>query len=341
MEKVNVGIVGLGRLGKEYAKNLAFKIGSANLIAACSVIPEELEYAKNELGIKNLYDTYDELLQHEGLDAVFVVSSTNKHAEHMIQALEAGLHVFSEKPLAIDERECRKVEEVAARYPDQIAVVGFVRRFDPSYQYAKKKVDEGAIGKPYLVRSQTVDKDTVAEWQIQYVKNSGGIFHDFNVHDIDLARWFLGGEIESVWSIGGAYKYPAFAEAGDADSVMSTCRFDNGTMAVINACRTAMVGHDTYTEVVGTLGTLRIGRPANINRVEIYDQYGARQECVETFWDRFKDAFLIMAEDFIQCVMLGRKPELTLFDARQATIVAEAFTTSFEEKKLIKITENN
>jgi len=337
MKKVNIGLVGLGRLGKEYAKNLAFKIRAANLVAVCSIVPEELEFAKNELGITNLYEDYDKMLQHEGLDVVFIVSSTNKHAEHVIKALEAGLHVFSEKPLAITQSECEKVEAVAARYPDQVAVVGFVRRFDRSYQYAKKKVDEGAIGKPYLVRSQTVDKDTIADWQIQYVKNSGGIFHDFNVHDIDLARWFLGGEMETVWAIGGAYKYPAFAEAGDADSVMSTCFFDNGTMAVINACRTAMSGHDTYTEVVGTLGTLRIGRPANINRVEIYDQYGARQECLETFWDRFEEAFLIMAEDFIDCLLTGRKPELTLADARQATIAAEAFTTSFEKKELVKI----
>ena len=157
------------------------------------------------------------------------------------------------------------------------------------------------------------------------------------MHDIDLARWFLGSEIQSVWSIGGAYKYPAFAEAGDADNVMTTCQFENGTMAVINASRTAMAGHDTYTEVVGTLGTLRIGRPAQINRVEIYDQYGARYECVETFWDRFQEGFLLMAEDFINCLVEGRKPELSLVDARQATLAAEAFTSSFEAKKLVEL----
>ncbi|MEL6943280.1 MAG: Gfo/Idh/MocA family oxidoreductase, partial [Bacteroidota bacterium] len=168
-------------------------------------------------------------------------------------------------------------------------------------------------------------------------KKSCGIFHDFYVHDIDLAWWFLGGEIQTVWSIGGAYKYPAFGEAGDADSVITTCQFDNGTMAVINACRTAMHGHDTYTEVVGTLGTLLIGRPAQLNRVEIYDQYGVRKECVETFWDRFQEGFLTMAEDFIDCVLTGRKPELTLADARQATIAAEAFTTSFETASLVRI----
>jgi len=337
MKKIKVGIVGLGRLGKEYAKNLTFKIPAAELVAACSIHEEELVFAKQELDVLHLFKDYAEMLKLPELEAIFVISSTNKHAEHIVAALEAGLHVYSEKPLSSSVEECKRVEAVAAQYPEQLAMVGFVRRFDPSYRYAKQKVDAGAIGQPYLVRSQTIDKDTVAEWQIQYVKSSGGIFHDYNVHDIDLARWFLGAEVESVWSIGGAYKYPAFAAAGDADHVMSTCRFENGTMAVLNAGRTAMVGHDTYTEVVGTLGTLRIGRPATVNRVEIYDQHGARQECVETFWDRFEEAFLLIAKDFLDCIQTGRQPELSLADARQATVVAEALTQSFEQGVLVKM----
>jgi len=324
-------------MGKEYAKNLAFKINNAELVAACSINEEELAFAKKELGLTNLYTDYDKMLKEVALDAIFVISSTDMHAKQIIKGLKAGLHVFSEKPLAITVKECKEVETVAAKYPHQLAVVGFVRGFDPSYQYAKDKVDAGAIGMPYLVRSQTVDKDTIAEWQIQYVSKSGGIFHDFNVHDIDLARWFLGSEIKTVWSVGGAYKYPAFAEVGDADNVMTTCVFENNTMAVINASRTAIQGHDTYTEVVGTHGTLRIGRPAAMNRVEIYDQHGIRQECVETFWDRFEQAFFLMAEDFIDCIVQGRKPDLKLLDATQATRAATAFTRSFKEGKLVKI----
>jgi myo-inositol 2-dehydrogenase/D-chiro-inositol 1-dehydrogenase len=337
MKKINVGIIGLGRMGKAYAHHLALKIPYTNLIAACSIIPEELTYAQQELQVPHLFENYEELLQLENLDAVFIISSTDMHAEQMIKALEAGLHVFCEKPLGIEVSACERVEQVAAHYPDQLAIVGFVRRFDPSYRYAKEKIEAGAIGKPYLVRSQTVDKDTIADWQIQYVGKSGGIFHDFNVHDIDLARWFLGAEIKTVWSVGGAYKYPAFEDAGDADNVMTTCVFDDGTMAVINASRTAMHGHDTYTEVVGTEGSLRIGRPAALNRVEIYDQYGARRECVSTFWDRFESAFLLMTEDFVQCILEGRRPELTLADATAATRAATAFTRSFREGQLVSL----
>ena len=169
------------------------------------------------------------------------------------------------------------------------------------------------------------------------MKKSGGIFHDFNVHAIDLARWYLGTEIKTVHAIGGAYKYPVFVEAGDADNVITSCTFENGAMAVINASRTAVHGHDTYTEVVGTEGTLRIGRPAQKNRMEIYDEYGARKECVETFWERFEEAFLVMAEDFINCVLNDRAPELTIHDAIRATEAALAFTESFEAGKVVEI----
>lgn len=337
MKKINIGIVGLGRLGKEYGRNLAFKIPQAQLVAACSILPAELDFARETLQVPHLFKDYNEMLALPGLEAIFVISSTDMHPTHISEALKAGLHVFSEKPLGVNVAECEAVEAIAAQYPDQIAMVGFVRRYDPSYRYAKDKVEAGAIGKPYLVRSQTVDKDTIADWQIQYVTKSGGIFHDFNVHDIDLARWFLGSEMQQVWSIGGAFKYPAFSEAGDADNVMTTCTFQNGSMAVLNASRTAMHGHDTYTEVVGTLGSLRIGRPAALNRVEIYDQHGVRQECVETFWDRFEEAFLLMTQDFVNCILEGRKPDLQLSDATAATKAATAFTHSFKTGALVNL----
>ena len=337
MKKIKVGLVGLGRLGKKYAENIAFNIRNAELVAVCSVSEEELHWAKETIGVEHVYRDYDALLQHKGLAAIFVVSSTSMHATHLIKALEAGLHVFSEKPLATSVEDCLKVEAALPKFPNQIAVVGFVRRFDKSYRYAKDKVDAGAIGQPFLVRSQTVDKDSLAGFMMEYVGNSGGIFHDFNVHDVDLARWYLGSNVKAVWAIGGAFKYPGFAEAGDADNVMTTCQFENGTMAVINASRTAMHGHDTYTEIVGTEGSLRIGRPASLNRVEIYDQHGVRKECVSTFWDRFEEAFLLMAKDFIDCVQEGRQPELQINDATEATRATEAFTASFKSNQLQQV----
>lgn len=336
MDKVKVGIIGLGRLGRRYAENLQFKVQHAELVAACSLNSDELDYAKNVLQVPHVYASHEDMLSRTDLDAVYIISSTDKHAEHFIAALDAGVHVFCEKPLALNVEACERVEAHSMQRPDQFAVVGFVRRFDPSYAHAKKKVDEGAIGTPFFVKSQTVDMDEQAPFQLDFVRSSGGMFHDFNVHDIDLVRWFTGSNIETVYSIGGAYRHKAFAELNDADNVLTTCALENGGMASIHASRTAFHGHDTFTEVVGTEGSLRIGRPAALNRVEISDQYGVRQECVRTFYERFEEGFLLQTQDFVDCIVEGRKPELTLRDATEATRTATAMTRSFREKNTVK-----
>jgi len=335
--KIKVGIVGLGRMGKQYAHNLAWHMSHVELIAACSLSREERIYAQEHLHLTYVYQDYQKMLLTPGIEAVFVVSSTDMHVEHITQALDQGLHVFSEKPLAITLEACRQVQTVAGRHPHLKTAIGFVRRYDRSYMYAKQKIVEGLIGEPYLIKSQTVDKDTVTDFQITYVNKSGGIFHDYNVHDIDLTRWLMSSEFKVVHSIGGAYKHKRYAELGDADNVMTSCQLENGSMAVIIASRTAMHGHDTYTEVVGTLGSLRIGRPAEKNRVEIYDQYGARKECLDTFMDRFEDAFLAMSRDFIDCIINDRTPQCTIRDATRATEVAIAFTQSFRDAQVVKI----
>ena len=336
MDSIRVGIIGLGRLGKRYAENLKFRVRHAELVAACSLDPRELEYASEMLQIPEVFNSHEQMFAQTELDAVYIISSTDKHAEHFTAALDAGVHVFCEKPLALNVEACERVEAHAARKPDQYAVVGFVRRFDPSYAYAKKKVDEGAIGTPFFVKSQTVDMDEQAPFQLDFVKTSGGIFHDFNVHDIDLARWFLRSNVDTVFATGGAYRHKQFAELNDADNVMATCTFENGTMASIHASRTAFHGHDTFTEIVGTEGSLRIGRPAVLNRVEISDQHGVRHECVRTFYERFEDAFLLQTQDFIDCIIEGRKPELTIGDATEATRTAAALTRSFREKNSVR-----
>lgn len=329
--------MGLGRLGKKYAENLHFKVPNAKLVAACSINEAELEFARNTLRVDHTYSDLDDMLSSESLDALFIISSTHQHATHFIKGLKAGLHVFCEKPLSLDEASCKAVEQEAAAHPEQYAVVGFVRRFDPSYAHAKKKVDAGTIGKPFLVKSQTVDVDATAKFQLEFVKTSGGLFHDYNVHDIDLARWFLGANIKTVFAAGGGFKHPEFAAAGDADNVLSTCVFDNGTMASLHASRTSQHGHDTFTEIVGTEGVLRIGRPASLNLVEISDKHGVRRECVQTFYDRFEAGFLLQTQDFIDCIVEGRRPELTLQDATEATRTAVALTRSFKEGKLCEV----
>ena len=337
MKKLNIGLAGLGRLGKEYGKNIQFKTPNANLVAVCSLVEEELTYAKKELEVNDTYLNYESMLEHPNMDAVVIITSTDSHAEHIIKAMESGLHVFCEKPLSINIESCLKVEEEAKKYSNLIVMIGFNRRYDPSYVDAKKTIIENKVGKPFFVRSQTVDKDIWAPFQVSFVKTSGGVFHDFNVHDVDLARWYIGSEVKRVWSQGGAYRFKEFGDLDDADNTFVFCEFDDGSMALIGASRTSSYGHDTFTEIIGTEGKLVVGNPPSKNRLQISDKHGVRNECNETFFDRFKDAFLIQIQDFVNCVLEGKQPECTLENATKATIATCAMTESFKTKGIVEI----
>lgn len=337
MEKVKLGLIGLGRMGRRYADIVKSKVKNADIIAVCSVNDSELDHARYELDVAYTYSNHKQLVELNELDAVLIVSSTTEHARHMIDVIEAGHHVFCEKPLALSVEDCQRVIKVADSRPSQLSVVGFNRRFDKSYAYAKKKIEEGLIGTPFLVKSQTVDKDTSAGFQKNYVQNSGGIFLDYNAHDIDLARWYLNSEFTEVYAIGGAYKHEIFAQMGDADNVMTIGKMENGSMCHILASRTAAHGHDTYAEITGTEGTLRIGRPAGVNLVEIYDTHGARREIMASFLERFGESFEIQIQAFVDNVQQGNKMPLSLRDALEATRVGVAMTRSFMMKNEVKI----
>ena len=337
MSKIRIGLAGLGRLGKEYAQNIQYKSTNAKLIAVCSLVKDELEYAKGQLGVEFCFSCFEEMVEKSNLDAVAILTPTKYHAQQIIFSLKNGLHVFSEKPLAISIEDCLKAEKEAKKHPDLISCVGFVRRYDESYMDAKEAIEKNKIGDPFFVRSQTVDKDTWAPFQVDYVKSGGGIFHDFNVHDADLARWFIGSEVKKVWSLGGAYRFKEFGDLNDADNTFAFCEFENGKMALLGASRTASYGHDTYTEIIGTHGKLTVGYPPFKNRLQISDKNGFRHECNETFYDRFKDAFLTQIQDFINSILNKKQNQCTLSNATKATLITSGMTKSFKTKKIIEL----
>ena len=337
MKDVNIGIVGLGRMGARHAGNLRYRVPGAKLVAACSIEPEELEWAKTELGIANTYESYQEMIGRPTVDAVFLVSTSAVHTDQIVKGLAAGKHVFSEKPMGVTVDECYAVADAVAVAPHLHFQLGFVRRFDPSLAYAKRKIEEGAIGEPFLVRAQTVDKDEFAEFQIGFVPASGGIFMDMNSHDIDLARWYLGSEVKSVYAIGGSFVHPGFAAVNDADNTVALAQFTDGKMAVISASRTAFHGHDTHTEITGSKGILKIGMKPSRNRVEIFDSQGAHQDCVQDFYERFQEGFLLEAQSFVNGIISGIKPAIVAKDGTRATEVGFALARSFKEKRVVDL----
>jgi myo-inositol 2-dehydrogenase/D-chiro-inositol 1-dehydrogenase len=336
--KVRIGIAGLGRMGARHARNLARRVGGASLVAACSPVAEERAWAERELGVPATYADYASLLRHPGLDAVALVTPTSEHATQIVAALEAGLHVFSEKPTSLFVEDCLRVEEAAARRPDRVVLIGYVRRFDASYRDAFAKLSAGAIGDAFLVRSHTLDKNDPSGFFVRFAPTSGGIFRDMSVHDIDAARWFLGSpKPRRVFATGTVAIHDGLKACGDLDNGVAICEFEGGKVAMFRASRTAAHGHESMTEVVGTGGQLAIGANPRLDRVGIADAHGVRNECTPTYYERFEDAFVAELDAFVAAVRDGTPLPLTLSDATEATRIAVALQASLAERRAVDL----
>ena len=335
---LRVGIAGLGRMGRRHAENLARRVPGAMLVAACSPVAEEREWAAKTLAVENLQDELPALLARTDVDAVFLVTPTAFHPEHIVQALQAGKHVFCEKPLALDLAQCSRVEAEAAKHPKLKVMIGYGRRFDPSYSDAHAKVKAGEIGTPYLVRSQNLDMNDASGFFVRFAPTSGGIFLDCSVHDIDLARWFLGfPRPVRVFAAGTIAIHEGLREHGDVDNGVAICEFEGGKLACFAASRTMAHGHETSTEVFGTRGRLAIGANPRLNRVDISDAHGVRNECTPTFYERFEEAFLRETLEFVQAIAEDRAPALTLHDATEATRIGIALRESLTARKIVEL----
>ncbi len=326
---LRVGIAGLGRLGRRHAEQLAFRTRGAQLVSACSPVAAELAWARGELGIETLHADFDTFVHDPQLDAVVLVTPTSLHADQTIAALEAGKHVFVEKPLALDVEDCRRVEAVAARHPQCVAMVGFVRRFDPSYMRAQADIAAGAIGRPFMVRSQTCDQNDPDGFFVRFAPTSGGIFMDCSVHDIDLARWMLGRpRATRVFASGTVALHEGLRPLGDVDNGMAIVEFEGGQRAVLCASRTFAHGHDTQTEIIGTAGQLLVGQDGARDRVVTSDARGVHRQSVADFFERFGVAFERELQAFVSCCRGEQPLALDLADATEATRIGQALTRS-------------
>jgi myo-inositol 2-dehydrogenase/D-chiro-inositol 1-dehydrogenase len=217
-------------------------------------------------------------------------------------------------------------------------MIGFVRRFDASYRHAYDLVRDGAIGRPLMVRSHTLDMHDPSGFFVRYSEASGGMFVDMSVHDIDAARWLLGvGDVARVFATGMVAVHEGLREFRDVDNGVATCEFATGEIATIYASRTMAHGFECATEVIGTKGRLLIGGDARCDHVVISDAHGVRHPCTPTFYERFADAFLREDIEFVQAVIEDRAPPLTLRDATEATRIALAMRQSLLERRVVSL----
>ena len=247
-----LAVIGLGRIGAFHAETLGGLAGVDELVVT-DERPEVTAAVADKLGARAVPDARAALAA--GVDGVVIAAATPAHARLILAAVEAGIPVFCEKPIAFTAAESR---EVVARLADSTVPVqiGYNRRFDPAYVAAYEAVRAGELGRLTTVRSTTMDP---APPPPAYVAASGGIFRDCSVHDFDIVRWIVGREVVEVYATGTDHGEAMFAEAGDAASAQTLLTFDDGTLGVVSNTRYNGRGYDCRLELHGSTDTVVAG----------------------------------------------------------------------------------
>jgi inositol 2-dehydrogenase len=328
--RIGVGLVGLGRMGRLHAENLAGRIPGVNLVRIVDVDGVLARSTAEQLGV--LWSTdYDDLLAEPSVEAVVLATPTPMHAEMIERAAAAGKHVFCEKPIALALAPTLRALE-AARAAGIKLQVGFHRRFDPDWAAATARIRAGELGDVYLFRSSLRDMRPPG---LDYIASSGGLFVDVTIHDLDTARWMVG-EIEEVAAFGAVLSDPRFAELGDVDNAVVALRFASGALGVIDNSRAAGYGYECSTEVVGSEATVRIGRHRRLDN-EWLTPGAASVDCVVDFKERFPEAYRLGLEDFVAAIRDDRPVGVTGEDALAAFVIAQACDRSLRERLAVQL----
>ncbi|KAK8200523.1 hypothetical protein HDK77DRAFT_230578 [Phyllosticta capitalensis] len=335
--KLNVAISGLGRMGARHALNFYTRTPRANVVAAFTPDPQEAQWGRVNLPEVQIYDNYDEMLKHPGLEAVVVATVTTAHAEQAIKAIEADKHVLCEKPLSTSVEVSQSVCDAAARKPHLKVLCGFSRRFDASYRDAFDRMDAGAIGRASVFRSQTCDKLDPSGFFVSYAQYSGGIFVDCNIHDIDLALWYFGQDsvVKSVVALGITAVSPELRKYNDVDNGVGVVEFWGGKLAYFYSSRMMAAGQHDMSEIIGTAGKLSVNANPQGTLVEMHEPNGVRREIPQHYYGRFEHAFVTEANEFTAACLDNTKLPFKLSGAVQAVKIGCALQESLNSGKKI------
>jgi len=332
---IRVGVLGAGRIGKIHAENIATRIPGAVVEA---IADPNFAFAKElaeKLHVTKVYEDYKKVMEDPAIDAVAICSSTATHAQFMIEAAQAGKHIFCEKPV---DHTLEKIDAAIAAV-NKAGVkcqIGFNRRFDPNFKRIREYVTSGKIGDLHILRITSRDP---APPPAEYVKGSGGMFLDMTIHDFDMARYLSGSEVVEVYAAAGVLVDPAIGKAGDVDTAVITLKFANGAIGTIDNSRKAVYGYDQRAEVFGSGGMAASSN--NTPNAAVYS--GADGVCSEKplyfFLERYMDSFIAEMRDFIEAVREDKPTPVTALDGRKPVVIAMAARKSMLENRPVKTSE--
>jgi scyllo-inositol 2-dehydrogenase (NAD+) len=331
MKNLSIGVIGDGRLGYHHAMNI-MRSRNAFLAAVSDPNASSLDRAVKDFGVKG-YASYKELIADPSVQAVVVATPTQTHYDVLTEVIKTGKPIFCEKPITYTLEEAEKIVE-AVKKNKIFMQIGFMRRFDPGHSAAKKMLVEGICGQPIYIHDCQRDPNGPPP---EYVPQSGGIFVDMGIHDLDVARWLMGSEIVEIYAQGAVLKHQFLKDLGDVDDGQMLLKFESGAIGMIEVSRNANDVYDTRTEVIGLKKSVFVGQ----NQFTPYTIVGGQQITVDMAnWclGRFKDSYELEIQAFVDAVNESKPTPVSAYDGMIGLKLALAATQSYKTASPVKLT---
>lgn len=336
MKTLKIGIIGLGRMGLEHLQLISEYVPYGKVKAVCDLnFSSQAKDALKKYGIRDKYTDYKEMLKDNVIDVVYVCTPIDSLTSISIDCINAKKHTFCEENLSLDASAIKDLMKTLETSEYKF-FVGLNKRFDNNFNSVRDTVLKGKIGEPHIIKITSRDTDLPP---LDYLKTSGGIFHDMTVNDFDMLRYLTGAEIVEVYAMGAVLIDDIIKEYNDIDTATISVRLSNGTLCTIDNSRRALYGHDQRIEVHGSLGMVTTSNELQ-SKAKIYTGYGVIEEKPQfLLFERYKQAFIKESDHFLSCIIENKEPLTSCEDCLQALYAATAALKSYKENRAVKISE--
>lgn len=334
---LKIGIIGAGRIGKVHLESISYHVKNATVTAmADPFMNEETEKLIRSYGVSKVTKDYKDILNDKDIDAVLVCSSTDTHAAISIEAINAGKHVFCEKPVDHSIEKIQAVADALKEHPEIKFQVGFNRRFDHNFAAIRKAYDDGKIGEAHILKITSRDPEPPNP---AYIKVSGGIFLDMTIHDFDMACFLTDSDVEELYVNSAVLVDPAIGEQGDVDTAIITMKMANGALAVIDNSRKAAYGYDQRAELFGSKGMVATSNDTVSSAVISNADGVTGEKPLFFFLERYMGSFSEEMRQFTEAVINDTDVPVGIHAGLQSVKIGLAARKSVEEHRPVKISE--
>lgn len=334
---LKIGIIGAGRIGKVHLESISYHVKNATVVAmADPFMNDETESFIRSFGVEKVYKDYKEIINDAEIDAVMVCSSTDTHAPISIEAINAGKHVFCEKPLANTVDKILEIADALKAHPEVKFQVGFNRRFDHNFAAIRKAYDEGKIGDAQILKITSRDPQAPP---VGYCAAS--IFLDMTIHDFDMACFLTNSDVEELYVYADALINPSIREYGDFDTAIISLKMANGALAVIDNSRQAMYGYDQRAELFGSKGMVATSNDTLSSAVISTADGVTGEKPLYFFLERYMESFSEEVRQFCSTVENNTETPVGIHAGLQSVKIALAAEKSANEHRAVKLSEIN